>query len=52
MTELHKGVCGGHPHWKATTFKILRARYYWPTIFSYVFAKIRACEQCQKFAGK
>jgi hypothetical protein len=44
MNNLHKGACGGHQHWKATTFKILRAGYYWPTLFSDVFAKIRACE--------
>jgi hypothetical protein len=32
-TDMHKGVCGGHPHWKETTLKILRAGYYWPTLF-------------------
>jgi hypothetical protein len=25
VTYFHKGFCGGHHHWKATTFKILRA---------------------------
>ena len=28
IAELHSGVCGGHKYWKATAFKILRARYY------------------------
>jgi hypothetical protein len=28
FNDLHKGVCGGHHHWNATTFKILRAIYY------------------------
>lgn len=49
---MHSGVCGGHLYWKATAYKILRAGYYWPSLFSDTFAKIRACEQCQKFTGK
>jgi hypothetical protein len=52
MNDLHKGVCGGHQYWKETTFKILRVGYYWPTLFSDVFANIKACEKCQMFAGK
>jgi hypothetical protein len=51
-TEMHRGVCGGHQHWKATTLKILRAGYYWPTLFSDVFSTVRACNECQIFAGK
>jgi hypothetical protein len=50
--DLHHGVCGGHHHWKATAFKILRAGYYWPVLFSDIFSQVRACEPCQKFAGK
>lgn len=34
MEEIHKGDCGGHLFWKTTTNKILRARYYWPNIFT------------------
>ena len=33
IAELHSGVCGGHKYWNATAFKILRAGYYWPTLF-------------------
>jgi hypothetical protein len=35
-----------------TTYKILRAKYYWPTLFTEVCRKIRACIKCQKFLGK
>ena len=49
---MHEGVCGGNRYWKAATFKILRAGYYWPKIFSDVFSQVRACVECQKFAGK
>ena len=52
IAELHSGVCGGHKYWKATAFKILRAGYYWPTLFSDVYHQVRSCVECQKFAGK
>jgi hypothetical protein len=45
-------VCGGHHFWKSTAYKILRVGYYWPSLFSDVCAKVRACEKCQRFAGK
>jgi hypothetical protein len=52
VAEFHSGLCGGHHFWKATTHKILRARYYWPTVFTDVCKKVRTCIKCQKFAGK
>lgn len=50
--EVHRRDCGGHLFLKATTYKILRAGFYWPTLFNDVFSKARAYEECQKFAGK
>ena len=50
--DLHHGVCRGHHHWKDTAFKILKASYYCPILFSYIFSQVRACEPYQKFAGK
>ena len=52
FNDLHKGVCGGHHHWKAIVFKILRAGYYWLVLFFDLFDQVRACEPCQNFAGK
>ena len=46
MIEMHAGTCGGYLYWKYTTNKILKAGYYWPTLFSDVYAKIRACIPC------
>ena len=46
MKELHKGDCGGHHSWKVTTNKILRAGFYWPSIFSDVYKETTACHQC------
>jgi hypothetical protein len=40
ISEFHEGVCGGHHAWKATTYKILRAGYYWPKLFLDVNAKV------------
>jgi ribonuclease HI len=50
--DFHSGLCGGHHFWKTTAHKILRAGYYWPTLFSDVCREIRACIKCQKFSGK
>jgi hypothetical protein len=52
MFDFHEGLCGGHHFWKTTAHKILRARYYWPTLFADVCRGIRACIKCQKFSGK
>ena len=43
---------GGHHYWKTTVHKILRAGYYWPSIFSDVCAFVKACDKCQRFQGK
>ena len=51
MSELHKGACGGHHYLKTTTYKTLRVGYYWSFLFLDVFAKVRACMECQIFTG-
>ena len=52
IKEFHKGDCGGHHYWKATVKKILRAGFYWSTIFSDVYKEVAACHECQIFDGK
>ena len=37
VKEFHKGDCGGHHSWKVNANKILRAGYYWPTLFLDVY---------------
>ena len=32
--EFHEGDCGRHHSWKVTANKILRAGFYWPSLFS------------------
>ena len=46
IEEFQKGDCGGHHYCKATTNKIRRARYYWPTMFKYVYKNNVACHEC------
>jgi hypothetical protein len=52
INEFHEGVCGGHHAWRETTYKILRAGYYWPKLFTDVNTKVRTCNPCQLFTGK
>jgi hypothetical protein len=52
IIDMHRGVFGGHQHWKATIIKILRAGYYCPTLFYDVFTTVRECNECHKFARK
>jgi len=52
VEDFHKGDCGGHLFWKTTANKILRAGYYWPSLFSDVFKAIKNCHECQIFEGK
>jgi hypothetical protein len=52
LVDFHSGFCGGHFAAKTIAHKILRAGYYWPTIFSDVHKMVRGCQQCQLFTGK
>jgi hypothetical protein len=52
IDEFHKGIYEGHHAWKATSYKILRASYYCPKLFSEVNGKVLSCKGCYIFAGK
>jgi ribonuclease HI/transposase InsO family protein len=52
LKELHSGYCGGHFAARTTAHKILRAGYYWPTLFSDAYQHVRSCQPCQFFTGK
>ena len=52
MEYFHRGDCGSHLFWKITANKILRARYYWPTLFADVYKTIKSCHECQIFEGR
>ena len=52
MHEFQKGHCGGHLFLKTTANKVLRAGYYWPTLFSNLYKTVMNCHECQVFQGK
>jgi len=52
MKEFHAGDYGGQFYWKSTADKILRAGYYWPSLFSDVKNFFVSCHKCQIFEGK
>ena len=52
LKELHFGPAGGHFGGETTAHKILRAGYYWPTLFRDSYAFVRKCQECQLAAGR
>eukprot|EP00253_Pinus_taeda_P033678 PITA_33678 len=48
LLTCHNGPCGGHFAAKWTTFKILQAGYYWPTLHQDVRRYISQCDRCQR----
>ena len=52
IIELHKGIRGGQHAWRATTYKVLRVGFYWPSLFFDTDKVVRAFLECQLFVGK
>jgi len=47
LLTYHDGPCGGHFAAKRTTFKVLQASYYWPTLHQDVKKYVSQCDQCR-----
>ena len=52
LTELHDGLTSGHFNGEATAHKVLRAGYYWPTLFKYAHAHPQKCQNHQVNVGR
>jgi hypothetical protein len=52
LNDCHLGACGGHLSGMATTQKILRVSYFWPSIFKDCIEAIKKCPPCQVFHKK
>eukprot|EP00253_Pinus_taeda_P009949 PITA_09949 len=52
LKEMHDDPTGGHFGGETTTHKILRAGYYWPTVFRDSHAYTWKCKVCQAVAGR
>ena len=50
LNDYHEGACGGHLSGISTTQNILRAGYFWPSIFKYYVNAIKKCHPFQVFA--
>jgi hypothetical protein len=52
MKEFHEGICGGNFSPTATTHKITRVGFYWPSLFKDSYATIRKLYLVNNFQGK
>jgi hypothetical protein len=52
LNDFHLGTCGGHLSGMATAQKILRAGYFWPSIFKDCIEAIKKFTPCQIFNKK
>ena len=50
LNDYHGGACGGHLSGLSTAQKILRAGYFWSSIFKDYVNAVKKCNPCQVFA--
>ena len=51
LCKIHEKTCGNHAGARSLAGKVLRARYYWPTLQKDAYNIVRACEKCQLFTN-
>eukprot|EP00253_Pinus_taeda_P020880 PITA_20880 len=52
LNDYHSSACGGHMSGYAIAQKILRAGYFWPSIFKDCILAVRSCHECQIYQRK
>eukprot|EP00253_Pinus_taeda_P033788 PITA_33788 len=52
LNDYHSGTCGGHQSSYATVQNILRAGYFWSTMFKDCITAFKSCHACQIFDSK
>jgi hypothetical protein len=52
IQEFHNEVCGGHFSSVVTAYKIIRACFYWTTMFKDSYKFVRKCIPCHTFSRK
>jgi hypothetical protein len=52
LNDCHSGACGGHMSGYATAHKILRAGYFWPSLFKDCITAVQKCHACQTYNQK
>ena len=51
MREVHEGICGNHSGARSLVHKLIRAKYYWPTMLKDAQAYVKTCDKCQRFSN-
>ena len=51
IKEVHEGICGNHSGSRSLVHKLVRARYYWPTMQKDAKAYVKTCDKCQRFSN-
>ena len=51
LREVHEGACENHSGARSLIYKVVHARYYWPTIQADAKAYVKVCDQCQRFSN-
>ena len=51
LREVHEGACGNHSGARSLVHKVIRSRFYWPTIQADAKAYVKVCDQCQRFCN-
>ena len=51
LIDIHDGLASGHFTGETTAHKVLRAGYYWPTLFKDAHAHVCKCQIYQVNAG-
>ena len=46
MRKVHERICGNHLGARSLVHKLIRARYYWPTMLKDAQAYVKACDKC------
>ena len=49
LNDCYSGACGGHMSGYATAQKILRARYFWPSLFNECITTVQKCHAYQNY---
>jgi hypothetical protein len=52
LNDCHSGACGGHMYGYATAQNILRAGYFWPSLFKDCITVIQKFHACQMYNNK
>ena len=51
MREVHEGICGSHSGSRSLVHKLIRERYYWPTMQKDAQAYVKTYDKCQRFSS-